>query len=157
MVQSETVVDNLRSYWIVASVNVGRDIMKHHWHSKRQFVPVDGGVSQDTSRYAYPDLAERARARTLLENTANIADTPLGRLLRQEVADEVAAFVSRLDTSIREPLVLKDVEDLTHEEIALKIGISVGACKMRVMRARQLLRDWIDDERPDIMTTEFGG
>ena len=42
-------------------------------------------------------------------------------------------------------MVLRDVYDLPHEDIAAELGISVTAAKVRLHRARRKLRDLVDE------------
>ena len=49
---------------------------------------------------------------------------------------------------LRAVVVLRDIYDLTHEDIADQLGISVSASKVRLHRARHQLRDQL---LPDIV------
>lgn len=55
--------------------------------------------------------------------------------------EEVAAAVAELAPKLRAVVVLRDVYDLSHEEISEELGISVSAAKVRLHRARKRLRD----------------
>jgi RNA polymerase sigma-70 factor (ECF subfamily) len=61
------------------------------------------------------------------------------------VADERRAAVSRaiatLPEKYRAPLVLRDVEERSYEEIAAILEMSEGTVKSRINRARAFLRD----------------
>ena len=48
--------------------------------------------------------------------------------------------VRKLPTLLREVLVLRDLEELSTEEVAERLGISEPALKSRLSRARMLLR-----------------
>ena len=50
---------------------------------------------------------------------------------------------------MRAVVVLRDVYDLTHDDIARELDISVTAAKVRLHRARKRLRDLIA-ERPEV-------
>ena len=56
--------------------------------------------------------------------------------LRNEVRDEVQAAVDRLDPAYRVPLVLRYWHDLSYNEIADVMGLTVQAVKSRLHRAR---------------------
>jgi RNA polymerase sigma-70 factor (ECF subfamily) len=56
---------------------------------------------------------------------------------RQRLADALAA----LPPDMRAVVVLRDVYDLPHEAIAAELGISEGAAKVRLHRARKKLRE----------------
>jgi RNA polymerase sigma-70 factor (ECF subfamily) len=53
---------------------------------------------------------------------------------------DVDAAVARLPAGARRVFVLHDVEGYKHEEIAEMSGVTVGACKAQLHRARMLLR-----------------
>lgn len=56
------------------------------------------------------------------------------------------AKIQRLPEQARMVFVLFAIEGYRHEEIATKMGIAVGSSKAQYHRARQLLKQWIEDE-----------
>ena len=58
----------------------------------------------------------------------------------REVLSFVAARIRALPFDYRAPLVLRDVEGWTNEEVADALGVSVPAAKSRIHRARMQLR-----------------
>ena len=52
--------------------------------------------------------------------------------------------VNQLPPSAREVFVLRDIEELTGEEVARRLGISLASMKSRLHRARKLLRERVD-------------
>ena len=69
-----------------------------------------------------------------------------------DVRDRVRAAVAQLPEELRVVVLLYDVEGYQHNEIADLMGISAGACRMRLLRAHQLLRTMLPLERE-----EWGG
>jgi RNA polymerase sigma-70 factor (ECF subfamily) len=65
------------------------------------------------------------------------------------VADERRAAVARaiatLPEKYRAPLVLRDIEERSYEEIARILEMSEGTVKSRISRARTFLRDKLQD------------
>lgn len=61
-------------------------------------------------------------------------------LHRDAEVSRVRAAVSRLNDTLRIPLVMRELDEMSYEEIAGAIGISLPAVKMRILRARQELR-----------------
>lgn len=60
-----------------------------------------------------------------------------------ELRDERARVTAVLDTipdALRVPLVLRDVDELSYEQIAQTLGIGLSAAKMRVKRGREAFR-----------------
>jgi len=55
--------------------------------------------------------------------------------------DRVNAALSHLPPRLRAVVVLRDVYDLPHEEIAQELGITEAAAKVRLHRARKQLRE----------------
>jgi RNA polymerase sigma-70 factor (ECF subfamily) len=66
-----------------------------------------------------------------------------------DVRDRVRAAVARLPEELRVVVLLYDVEGYTHNEIADMMNISAGACRMRLLRARQILRTMLPLEREE--------
>ena len=88
-----------------------------------------------------PDQSARALAERLLAK----GTSPSRGLMRQELRDRVQAALDRLDPRDREVLVLRYLEQLSTTESASALGISVGAVKMRHLRALQKLRADLGD------------
>jgi RNA polymerase sigma-70 factor (ECF subfamily) len=68
-------------------------------------------------------------------------------LERQEIRARVRDAVERLPEAYRAIIVLRDFEDLSTEEAATALGISVNAAKIRLHRARQALATLLQGER----------
>ena len=69
--------------------------------------------------------------------------------IEMDVRDRVRAAVAQLPDELRVVVLLYDVEGYTHNEIADMMGINAGACRMRLLRARQLLRTMLPIEREE--------
>lgn len=67
--------------------------------------------------------------------------TPDQMLLDTELREELDKAVQRLPISLRVVFLLRDVQDLSTEETAESLGISIGAVKVRLHRARLELRE----------------
>ena len=67
--------------------------------------------------------------------------TPERELLAGESRRVLEAALDRLPDHYRAVLVLKDVEELSNDEVADLVGDSVGAIKTRLHRARMALRE----------------
>jgi len=79
-----------------------------------------GGAIKDPNPPVDSELALR-RMKELLENAVNL-----------------------LPPSAREVFLLRDVEELSGEEVAQRLGISLASMKSRLHRARKLLRERVD-------------
>lgn len=60
---------------------------------------------------------------------------------KQEVRQLVEAAIKALPPIYRETLVLRDIEEMSAEEAAEALGVSVPALKSRLLRARLMLRE----------------
>jgi RNA polymerase sigma-70 factor (ECF subfamily) len=85
-------------------------------------------------RHVDPELdqAEEMPARKHLRPDEMVEHGEMSRLL----ADELMA----LREDQREIIVLRDIQDLSYEEIAQVLGCSVSAVKSKLFRARSVLR-----------------
>ena len=63
---------------------------------------------------------------------------------RRQLASVMTEAIESLPDSYRNVLVLRDIEDLDTEETAQAMGISPGAVKTRLHRARQALRGLLE-------------
>jgi RNA polymerase sigma-70 factor (ECF subfamily) len=53
----------------------------------------------------------------------------------------IAAALEKINPVFRESVVLRDIADLTYEEIAGILGVSLGTVKSRILRGREALRE----------------
>jgi len=67
--------------------------------------------------------------------------SPLQRFAQTEMNEILGAAIDALDPDFRTVFVLRDVEELSTEETAKALGISVPAVKSRLLRARLKLRE----------------
>ncbi len=68
-------------------------------------------------------------------------DDPEQRFAKAELQRILAEVVERLEPTLRVVFVLRDVEDLSTEETAAALGLSVAAVKSRLLRARLRMRE----------------
>jgi RNA polymerase sigma-70 factor, ECF subfamily len=99
-----------------------------------------------TANCAATQLGRRARHRhDVLDDGVQLADprTDHDPQLRADASDLRSRLVEALDElppRLRAVVVLRDVYDLSHEDIAAELGISESAAKVRLHRARHKLR-----------------
>ena len=73
-------------------------------------------------------------------------ETPEDATITQEFVNRIAECMGKLSAKHREILVLRNVKNLSYEEIAEILHISVGTVKSRIARARESLRAKMGDE-----------
>ena len=66
---------------------------------------------------------------------------PVGRAESTELRARLDEALGTLAPKLRAVVVLRDIYDLPHDDIASELGISVSASKVRLHRARHQLRD----------------
>jgi RNA polymerase sigma-70 factor (ECF subfamily) len=89
---------------------------------------------------------QRLRRHDRLDDVAALPDTrpvadPEGMATTAIERAEVAAALRLLPARLRAVIVLRDIYDLPHGAIATELGISEGAAKVRLHRARKRLRE----------------
>ena len=87
----------------------------------------------------YAEVARRIQERSAALSDVESATTAFDHDLSIDIHDAL----SRLESGLRSVVVLHDMEGYSHEEIGGVIGISVSASKMRLHRARMLLRGYL--------------
>jgi RNA polymerase sigma-70 factor (ECF subfamily) len=66
--------------------------------------------------------------------------TPESALMRQERAETIRELIAALPVAFREVIVLREINDLSYQEIANVTGVPVGTVMSRLARARAALR-----------------
>jgi RNA polymerase sigma-70 factor (ECF subfamily) len=74
------------------------------------------------------------------ETIADNGRSPFDVVLDHERAEMIAAALERINPVFREAVVLRDITDLSYEEIAEVLGVSLGTVKSRILRGRDALR-----------------
>ncbi len=114
-------------------LNLARN--KHRWW-KRRGRPVTVSMDRPVA------TADGALAREFESSE----DAPDRVLVKTEFVREIGAAMERLPRRFREVLVLRNIEELSYDEIARVLDCSVGTVKSRMARAREALRGRIKTE-----------
>jgi RNA polymerase sigma-70 factor, ECF subfamily len=117
------------STWLYQiATNLARNRYWYWWRRKRDHtVSFDQPVSADNET-------------TLAELIPAELETPGDATVTQEFVNRIAESMEKLSPKHREILILRNVKNLSYEEIAAILGISVGTVKSRIARARESLR-----------------
>ncbi|HXD23026.1 MAG TPA: sigma-70 family RNA polymerase sigma factor [Gemmatimonadaceae bacterium] len=75
--------------------------------------------------------------------------TPELHLVRSGAADEFHRALDSLSANDREVLILREVEDLSYEEIARTLGAPIGTVMSRLARARKRIQALVHRESRD--------
>jgi len=76
-----------------------------------------------------------------------VDDPPDAAAVKAEFVQAVGAHLAQLPDRFREVLVLRNVEDMSYEEIAAVLHCSVGTVKSRIARAREALSQRMKAEK----------
>ncbi|MFW5926159.1 MAG: RNA polymerase sigma factor [Myxococcota bacterium] len=95
-----------------------------------------------------PRRKERPRGLEAMPLSERTDDTQRAdqRLERARMAHRLAGCLEQLSSSYREAVVLKDLEELSYQEMKEITGAPVTALKIRVVRARAKLRALLEEE-----------
>ncbi|MHB8912599.1 MAG: RNA polymerase sigma factor RpoE [Lysobacter sp.] len=66
-------------------------------------------------------------------------DTPEHELLRQEIEQTVLRVVEALPEELRSAISLREVDGLSYDEIATRMGCPIGTVRSRIFRAREAI------------------
>jgi RNA polymerase sigma-70 factor, ECF subfamily len=123
------------STWLYQiATNLARNRYWYWWRRRRdQTISFDQPMGTDNET-------------TLAEVFPAELETPEDAAVTQEFVNRVAECMAKLSPKHREILVLRNIKNLSYEEIADILDISVGTVKSRIARARESLRDKMGDE-----------
>ncbi len=76
----------------------------------------------------------------LSETIADTSENPETEILRREREFRLTKLLSELPQNFREVIILRDIEGLSYEEIAVALSANVGTIKSRIARGREELR-----------------
>jgi RNA polymerase sigma-70 factor (ECF subfamily) len=91
-------------------------------------------------------FGDRAPMSTAKGTTAGSIARPDDMLVGMQVERVVQHAIAQLEPDFREALILRDVEDLSYEEIGQITGLPDGTVKSRIHRARAQLRAFIEQQ-----------
>ncbi len=94
---------------------------------------------------ALEEAAERSMA---LESAADRGRSPFDRVVESENRTLIEEALSHINPVFRTAVVLRDIENLSYEEIAEILQVSLGTVKSRILRGREALRHELT-QRPD--------
>jgi RNA polymerase sigma-70 factor (ECF subfamily) len=112
------------------------DLHRRHILSKRRAVDREVSLDIPLDEPSAYQLAELLLARE---------SAPAARMLREELRYRVRKAIDRLSPEFREVLILRQIEQLTVEEIAAVLAVPQGTVKSRHFRALAQMRELLDE------------
>ena len=127
--------DSAFSTWLYQiATNLARNRYWYWWRRKR-----DKSVSFDQPIGPDGDM-------TLADVIPAELETPDDITVTQEFVDRIGEGMAKLGAKHREILTLRNIKNLSYEEIAEVLQISVGTVKSRIARARESLRSKLGED-----------
>ena len=136
-----------------SAAEVTQETFIHFMTRTDQFDPTRGsiaawlcGVARNLARKEYAgredatDPADLADDASLPEAHID-RETPLDRVLKGEIAEEVRRAVAKIAPHYRDVLILCELSDLSYAEAAQVCGIEIGTVRSRLSRARAQLAE----------------
>ena len=91
-----------------------------------------------------PAQSEEERSFDILDTLADLSQDPAAQIEQRLVAGEIIGAVRSLPQIYRDILIMREVNELSYEEIAEILEISIGTVKSRISRARDLVRQKVN-------------
>jgi len=82
----------------------------------------------------------------LLETRTDPSENPGQHLERQELHRRLQEAINRLPEEFRLAIVLREIQDLSYEEISKTLKCSIGTARSRIFRGRQLLQQMLKEQ-----------
>ncbi len=103
---------------------------------------------RETSIEPPPEGLEQHSALPLRDLLADDAKSPLDCAQDSELRARVETELRAVTEPFRSTLILRDIEELSYEQIAEVTGVSLGTVKSRLMRGREALRKRLERHLP---------
>jgi len=132
---------SFKSWLFAIATNKALHLLRHR--RSHATVPLEPRAEQDHAGLPHPDYIARWR-----DNPERLAELPETRKL-------LDAALGELDEKYRTVFLLRDVEELSTKETALALGLSETNTKVRLLRARLMLRERLTRVLGDETTRMF--
>jgi len=117
---------SLKTWIYRITVNEAHNARRWFYRHRRHEVELDTGP--DDSRDWRESLADHGRS-------------PFDEAVNQQRHQMIVEALERISPIFREAVVLRDITDLSYEEVAEVLGVSLGTVKSRILRGREALRE----------------
>lgn len=82
----------------------------------------------------------------LLDTRSDLSENPGRRLERQELHKRLQEAIDQLPEEFKLAIVLREIQDLSYEEIAKTLKCSIGTVRSRIFRGRQILQQMLKEQ-----------
>jgi RNA polymerase sigma-70 factor (ECF subfamily) len=99
------------------------------------------------------DHLRKVRVRSIFAPIKDGEEDPvyIPSLENKDISEFVNKAISKLPEKLRLPLLLKDIEGLSYQEIAETVDCEIGTVKSRIFRAREGLRELLKPYEQELM------
>lgn len=142
-----------------------QDVFVKVFRSLAKFEPgnVEGWLHRITTNEFLDQVRRKQRVRMVdlpQDADARLADKrieerPERAYEHRNMGDDVQNALAELSPQMRAAIVLRDMEDLSYEEIAATLGISLGTVRSRIHRARATLRKKLAHRASDFVIPDL--
>jgi RNA polymerase sigma-70 factor (ECF subfamily) len=101
--------------------------------------------SRETSMEPVQPETDCGPARGLIDMLVDESDSPFDEVARAEIRQRVEEELRKVPEPYRTAIVLRDLEEMSYEEIADVMQVSLGTVKSRITRGREALRQRLAD------------
>ncbi len=105
---------------------IATNAAKNHLVSQSRRPPFNGVDATEAEQYA---VDTRLKEKT----------TPEGLAMTEELKQVIFHMISSLPDDLREAITLREIENMSYEDIALVMGCPVGTVRSRIFRARDAI------------------
>ena len=134
------------------------DVFLKLWEERR-FLLIETSVKSYLFKSVYNqciNILERKKVHEKYENyvkhlqyvNENDSDYPLSSLMESELTETIQKAIEKLPPQCRKIFEMSRKEQLSHEEIAIKLGVSINTVHMQIKRALGKLRIELKDFLP---------
>jgi RNA polymerase sigma-70 factor (ECF subfamily) len=74
---------------------------------------------------------------------ADLSSEPSEIIIREEKIRKIRELIKSLPDDLRDILIMRDINNLSYNEISESLDIEIGTVKSRINRAREKLKDYI--------------
>jgi RNA polymerase sigma-70 factor, ECF subfamily len=86
------------------------------------------------------EMGDSGSGRSLADRLVDRGESPLESAVQQQLKSRVESELRRLDEPFRTTIILREIEELSYEEIAEVMRTSLGTVKSRITRGREALK-----------------